>query len=63
MTDVGTYLHSVNLKFGIYSDAGYETCGGKAGSLGFESNDAADYATWGVDYLKYDNCNNKNIPS
>lgn len=59
MKSVGDYLHSKNLLFGIYSSAGTMTCQRKAGSLGFEDIDAADYASWGVDYLKYDNCFNK----
>lgn len=25
--------------------------------------DAADWASWGVDYLKYDNCFNNNVPA
>jgi alpha-galactosidase len=63
MKAVGDYIHSKNLKFGIYSDAGVKTCGGRAGSYGYETNDANDYASWGVDYLKYDNCNNQNVPA
>lgn len=51
------YVHSKGLKFGIYSDAGYLTCGGFPGSLGYEYQDARTYASWGVDYLKYDWCN------
>jgi alpha-galactosidase len=51
------YVHSLGLKFGLYSDAGNKTCGGRPGSLGFETNDAKTYASWNVDYLKYDNCN------
>ena len=51
------YVHSKGLKFGIYSDAGYKTCGGFPGSLGYEYQDARQYAAWGVDYLKYDWCN------
>ena len=50
-------VHSKGLKFGLYSDAGYKTCGGRPGSLGYEDIDATTYASWGVDYLKYDNCN------
>ena len=57
------YIHSKGLKFGLYSDAGNETCGGhQPGSLGFEDVDASTYAKWSVDYLKYDNCNNEKIP-
>ncbi|KAH9835737.1 glycoside hydrolase superfamily [Rhodofomes roseus] len=52
-------IHSLGLKFGIYSSAGMYTCGGKFGSLGYETIDAQTYAEWGVDYLKYDNCYNE----
>jgi alpha-galactosidase len=51
------YVHSKGLKFGIYSDAGRLTCGGRPGSRGYEFQDAAQYAKWGIDYLKYDWCN------
>ncbi len=51
------YVHSLGLKFGIYSDAGRLTCGGRPGSQGHEYQDAETYARWGVDYLKYDWCN------
>jgi alpha-galactosidase len=50
------YVHSKGLKLGIYSDAGWKTCGGKPGSRGREYQDAQTYAQWGVDYLKYDWC-------
>ena len=40
----------------VLSDAGNRTCGKRPGSLGFEKKDAETYASWGVDYLKYDNC-------
>ena len=51
------YVHEKGLKFGIYSCAGDSTCGGEAGSYGHEEDDAATFASWGVDYLKYDYCN------
>jgi alpha-galactosidase len=50
------YVHARGLKFGIYSDAGRLTCGGRPGSQGHEYQDALTYARWGVDYLKYDWC-------
>lgn len=50
------YVHSRGLKFGIYSDAAETTCAGYPGSLGFEEQDAALWASWGVDFLKYDYC-------
>ena len=63
MKAVGDYLHSKNLKFGIYSSAGTKTCQSKAASLGYEVHDANSYASWGVDYLKYDNCFHGNVPA
>jgi alpha-galactosidase len=51
------YIHSKGLKLGIYSDAGDETCGGEVGSYGHEADDAATFAKWDVDYVKYDYCN------
>jgi len=53
---VADYVHSLGLKFGIYSDAGSQTCAGRPGGLGHEYQDAIRYAAWGVDYLKYDWC-------
>ncbi|HTI20119.1 MAG TPA: NEW3 domain-containing protein [Kutzneria sp.] len=55
---VADYVHAKGLKLGIYEDAGTQTCAGYPGSLGHEKQDAASFASWGVDYLKYDNCNN-----
>jgi alpha-galactosidase len=54
---VANYIHGIDLKFGIYSDAGTLTCAGRSGSLGYEYQDARTYAAWEVDYLKYDWCN------
>lgn len=50
------YVHSKGLKLGIYESAGSETCAHFPGSFGHETTDADDFAAWGVDYLKYDNC-------
>jgi alpha-galactosidase len=58
MKALADYVHSKGLKFGLYSDAGHQTCAGRPGSHGYEDNDAQSYAEWGVDYLKYDNCFN-----
>ena len=52
-------MHGKGLKLGIYGDAGTKTCAGYPGSLGHEAIDARTWAGWGVDYLKYDNCNNQ----
>jgi alpha-galactosidase len=58
---VADYVHDKGLKFGIYSSAGTKTCQGFPGSLNYESIDAMDFAEWGVDYLKYDNCFNAGV--
>lgn len=57
MKALADYVHDKGLKLGIYSDAGWKTCGGKPGSRGHEYQDALTYAEWGIDYLKYDWCN------
>ncbi len=56
MKALADYIHSKGLKIGIYSSPGAKTCGGYAGSLGHEMQDAKTYAEWGVDFLKYDLC-------
>jgi alpha-galactosidase len=60
---VADYVHSKGLKIGIYTSAGTKTCNsaGFPGALGHEYQDAALFATWGIDYLKYDNCNNQGV--
>lgn len=50
------YIHSKGLKAGIYSTPGIRTCQGWAGSYGHEQADADQYAQWGFDLLKYDQC-------
>lgn len=56
MKGLTDYFHSLGLKAGIYSSPGPWTCGGCAGSYGYEKQDAESYAKWGFDYLKYDWC-------
>ncbi|HXQ37504.1 MAG TPA: glycoside hydrolase family 27 protein, partial [Anaerolineales bacterium] len=50
------YVHNLGFKIGIYSDAAEETCAGYPGSLGFEEQDAKLWASWEIDFLKYDYC-------
>ncbi len=57
------YVHSKGMKFGIYNCAGTQTCGGYPGGRGHEYQDALLYASWGVDYLKYDWCYHGNLTS
>ncbi len=64
MKALGDYIHSKGLKFGIYAVPGSETCANHwdaypiygLGSLNHEQQDADTFASWGVDYLKYDWC-------
>lgn len=64
MEALGEYIHSKGLKFGIYGVPGTETCANfwdaypiyGLGSLGHEQQDADTFASWEVDYLKYDWC-------
>ncbi len=56
MKALADYVHSKGLKIGIYSSPGPKTCAGYEGSLGHEEQDAKLYASWGIDYLKYDLC-------
>ncbi|MGW5735918.1 MULTISPECIES: NPCBM/NEW2 domain-containing protein [Streptomyces] len=60
---VADYVHAKGLKLGIYTSAGTKTCSdiGFPGALGHEVSDARQFADWGVDYLKYDNCNNQGV--
>jgi len=57
MKALADYLHDKGLKLGIYSDAGQLSCAGYTASYGFEVQDAKTFASWGIDYLKYDYCN------
>ncbi len=63
MKALGDYIHGKGLKFGIYEVPAATTCAqrggaypGQTGSLGHEEQDARTFASWGVDYLKYDWC-------
>ncbi|MEO6910361.1 MAG: ricin-type beta-trefoil lectin domain protein [Edaphobacter sp.] len=64
MKSVAQAVHALGLKFGIYEDSGYLTCGKFAGSGEPDGGgkdhflqDARLFASWGVDYLKLDGCN------
>jgi alpha-galactosidase len=63
MKALGDYIHGKGLKFGLYQAPREETCaqyfnayGGATGALGREVQDANRFASWGVDYVKYDWC-------
>jgi len=61
MKPLADYVHGLGLKIGLYSSPGPWTCGGCAGSYGYEKQDAESYAQWGFDYLKYDWCSYGNV--
>jgi alpha-galactosidase len=61
MKGLADYVHGLGLKIGLYSSPGPWTCGGCAGSYGYEKQDARSYAKWGFDYLKYDWCSYGNV--
>jgi len=56
MAAVAAYVHSKGLKLGLYESPTLHTCQGFPGSLDHEQQDANLFASWGVDLLKYDNC-------
>ncbi len=56
MKALAAYVHSKGLKIGIYSSPGPKTCGGYEGSFQHEEQDAKTYASWDIDFLKYDWC-------
>ena len=56
MKGLGDYIHSLGLKFGIYTAVTAKTCMELEGSAGHEDSDARTYASWGADYVKVDWC-------
>ena len=56
MKALADYVHSKGLKLGLYSSPGPKTCAGFEGSYDHEQQDAKTWASWGIDYVKYDWC-------
>ncbi len=56
MKALADYVHAKGLKLGIYSSPGTKTCGRYEGSYGHEQEDADLFASWEIDFLKYDLC-------
>ncbi len=54
--DVADFIHSLGLKSGLYTAKGPRTCAGFAASCNHEALDAAQWASWGIDYVKDDSC-------
>lgn len=61
MKALADYIHSKGLKFGLYTGPGPQTCAGAVASYGHEAQDASMFASWGVDYLKYDLCSFRTV--
>lgn len=57
------YVHGLGLKFGLYTCAGTMTCQERPGSYGYEFQDAATYAEWGIDFVKVDWCYTEGLDS
>jgi alpha-galactosidase len=53
---LASQLHSMGLKLGVYESFGTRTCQGRPGSYGHYQQDADTFASWGVDFLKFDYC-------
>ncbi|MBO5494980.1 MAG: alpha-galactosidase [Eubacterium sp.] len=56
-------LNEKGLKVGIYSSNGDLTCEDMPASLGNELLDARTFASWGIEFLKYDFCHHHSISS
>jgi hypothetical protein len=50
---VAEYIHSLGLQSGLYTAAGPRTCKGRAASCDHEMEDAAQWATWGIDFVSH----------
>ena len=61
MKALADYIHGKGLKFGLYNCAGTKTCAGYPGTRGYEYQDARLYASFEIDYLKFDWCNTEGI--
>jgi alpha-galactosidase len=65
MKNLADYLHNKGFKLGVYTDAGEYTCSSGErpykipGAFGHYEQDAATFASWGVDQVKMDWCNTK----
>ncbi|MCC7496380.1 MAG: hypothetical protein IT160_02305 [Bryobacterales bacterium] len=56
MKALAAYIHSKGLKAGLYTSPGPLTCARYEGSYQHEQQDAAEFARWDFDFLKYDWC-------
>ena len=59
--DLCERVNRLGLKLGIYSSNGTLTCEDMPASLGNEELDAKTFASWGVEFVKYDFCHNQKL--
>jgi alpha-galactosidase len=58
MSALASYVHNLGYKFGLYVTEGTTACvGSSAPSAGYEYQDANLLSSWGIDFLKIDECN------
>ena len=53
---LASQVHAMGLKLGVYESFGTTTCQRLPGSYGHYQQDADTFASWGVDFLKFDYC-------
>ena len=61
MKDLCDYIHGLGLKVGIHDSPGPVTCSGREASYGHEEQDAETFASWGIDFIKYDWCSGSRV--
>src|SRR6266550_1109781 len=61
MHGLAAYLHSRELRYGLYTCAGDRTCQGYPGSRSREFVDARRFAAWDVDFMKIDWCHSSGL--
>lgn len=63
MRYLADFVHNLGFMFGLYTSRGLYTCEGRPASMGYEKVDAKTFASWGVDFLKNDGCNDPDCHS
>jgi len=53
---LASQIHALGLRFGLYTAIGARTCQSLPGSWGHYDQDAKTFASWGVDFVKVDDC-------
>lgn len=56
MASFAEYVHARGMQLSVYTDASTQNCCGEPGSAGYETQDMATFASWGVDAVGIDYC-------